>query len=142
METSPKGKQLIKNSEGFDPIPRDDCGHLCWGHGHDRVGNEPVPASITLADADALLDEDLQHVYEPALNRHIPPICTQNQYDALADFTYEFGEGGLKELLAHGWDQVPVQLPRWIHVKDKNGVLVESEGLKKRRAAEVALFTS
>ena len=142
MQTSQNGFNLIKTSEGFDPTPRNDEGHISWGHGHDQVGNEPVPASITLEDADALLQTDLTTRYEPALNRHIPQTCTQNQYDALIDFCYEFNEGGIEQLLAHGWDQVPVQLLRWCKAKNAQGIEVVVPGILARRQNEVALFNS
>jgi lysozyme len=141
MQTSTAGKELIKTSEGFDPVPRNDEGHLVWGHGHDQNGNEPVPSSITLAQADALLDVDLAARYEPALNRHIPPQCNQNQFDALMDFCYEFNEGGAKELLAHGWEQVTTQLLFWCHAK-VNGVETAIPGILARRQKEVALFNT
>jgi GH24 family phage-related lysozyme (muramidase) len=101
-----------------------------------------VPASITLPDADTLLDVDLATRYEPALNRHIPAGCNQNQFDALMDFCYEFDEGGVEQLLAHGWQEVTVQLLFWCHAKNAQGVEVVVPGILARRQKEVALFNS
>jgi GH24 family phage-related lysozyme (muramidase) len=142
MQTSDNGVAFIAGNEGYMPIPKPDTGgNLVWGHGHDRVGQEPVPASITLPDADALLRTDLTTRFDPAVNRHVPANCTQNQFDAMADFCYEFGEGGLQQLLAHGWEQVTTQLPRWCHA-EVNGTLVELAGLVARRQKEITLFNT
>jgi GH24 family phage-related lysozyme (muramidase) len=66
---------------------------------------------------------------------------TQGQHDALVDFCYECGDEALTELTAHGQDQVPVQLPRWVHaiVDDVETVL---PGMVTRRATEVQWWNS
>jgi len=145
MKTSLNGKQFIKISEGYDEVPRvDSGGKLVWGHGHNRVGNEPVPDRISLADADALFETDLAGRYEPVLNKSLAVHGfnpNQNQYDALSDFVYEL-EHDIDLLLSHGLDQVTSQLPRWCHAVDEHGVKVVVPGILARRLKEVALFNT
>ena len=58
---------------------------------------------------------------------------TQGQYDALFSFLFNLGINNLKTMLSHGFYQVPLQLPLWVHAGGK----VEP-GLVTRRAQEVA----
>jgi GH24 family phage-related lysozyme (muramidase) len=69
----------------------------------------------------------------------IPDSCTQNQFDALADFTYNEGARSLAVLLSHGWTEVTTQLPRWCW-ETVNGVLARSAVLLDRRQKEIAMF--
>ena len=138
MQISPKGIALIERNEGFRPNVYDDNGKKAIGFGHDIAPGEAdsFSAGISLAQAQQLLLSDLVPVQE-VLQSIVPPTCTQNQWDALCDFGYNLGVGSLKTMLGHGWDQVPIQIPRWNH---ENGVVVA--GLAARREAEVALFNT
>jgi len=136
MQTSPNGVQFIAGFEGFEAMPYNDNGHLAWGYGHDQQPGEPEPASVTKLEAMLLLEEDVAR-RDAQMAPLMPTDCTQNQWDACASFTYNLGIGALRQMLAHGWEQVPVQMPRWNH---KNGVV--NDALTKRRAAEVALFNT
>ena len=136
MNISQAGYGLIKDEEGFTPVAKGDFGHMEIGYGHDLLPGESYPNGITQAQANGILVQDVLKA-ETALNPLIPESCTQNQYDALIDFTYECGSGAIEELLAHGWDQVTAQLPLWIHAGGK--VL---PGMVARRAKEIALFNS
>lgn len=144
VHTSPNGIYLIKSSEGFCPEPTPDAmGTKQIGHGHDILPGETFPTPMTLAQADALLVHDVTARYEPVLNAALAKYGmtpNQNQYDALVDFTYEF-EHGIYQLLAHGWDQITAQLPRWDHAL-KDGVEVEVPGILARREREIALYNS
>jgi lysozyme len=135
MQISPNGLAFIASNEGFAATPYSDNGKLAWGYGHDQQPGEAIPASISQPDALALLQSDLSGRFEASVNDMVMPGCTQNQFDALCDFAYNLGCASLKTMLDHGWDQVPVQIPRWDHV---NGVV--SAGLAMRRAKEVELF--
>ena len=137
MQTSDNGITLIKSNEGFSALPCSDNGRLQWGYGHDQQAGEAAPLQISRDQADLLLRQDLATRYEPAVNAVIPTDCTQNQFDALVDFVYNLGIASLRIMVAHGWDEVPNQIPRWNHV---NGVT--NIGLTARRGAEVALFDS
>jgi GH24 family phage-related lysozyme (muramidase) len=141
------GLALVKESEGLRLAAYQDGGGV-WtiGYGHtgaypSRVaplGGWPAGAvaagqSITTEEANLLLLLDLG-VAEAAVSSAAPGL-TDNQFAALVDFTFNLGAGALRQLLAHGLDQVPTQLLRWDHV----GTTVEP-GLLVRRQREVALW--
>ena len=136
MQISPKGIAFIEANEGFVGHVYNDNGRQACGYGHDLLPGESFPDGITQEQAEALLFRDLRPV-QTALASLVPQDCTQGQWDALCDFAYNLGIGSLKTMLGHGWDQVPIQIPRWNH---ENGVVVA--GLAARREAEVALFNT
>lgn len=139
MRTSPAGIAFIENQEGFAAAVYDDNGHPAIGYGHDLQPGEVFSAPITRDQAEQLLSQDLATRYEPAVNGLVPANCTQNQFDALADFAYNEGCKSLAVLLGHGWGQVALQLPRWCY-ETVNGVPTQSAALLRRRQAEVSLF--
>lgn len=137
MKTSQAGIEFIAKNEGFAPTVQGDFGHEVIGHGHDLLPGERFPNGITEAEADTLLAADTAKV-DAAMNaQQLSLDFNQNQWDAVADFTFECGSGALIQLLAHGIDQIPAQLPRWVHAGGK--VL---PGMIARRAAEVKMFNS
>jgi GH24 family phage-related lysozyme (muramidase) len=140
VNTSQKGIDFIKGNEGYTPNPKDDNGHLMWGHGHDRVGFEPVPEFISFEDSDMLLMYDLHERFDPQISQ-LAPWATQNQHDALADFAYNEGISALRTMLHHGQDQVVKQIPAWCY-EHVDGKAVKSEALEARRLKEVALYTT
>ncbi len=135
MNISPTGIAFIESNEGLILLPYNDNGKQAIGYGHDLLPGESYPEGITQEQAEALLFHDLVPI-QTALASLVPPDCTQNQWDALCDFGYNLGMGALKTMLGHGWDQVPVQIPRWNHI---NGQV--AAGLTARRANEVKRFT-
>lgn len=142
MRVSPAGRQFIRQHEGITlDVVGDTGGHQEVGYGHDLKPGESYPAGITADTAEFLLDADVAIVDE-ALDRVLGPLgweLTQNQVDAVGDFCYECGAEALAELAAHGVDQVPTQLPRWVHAK-VNGVETTLPGMVGRRADEVKLW--
>jgi lysozyme len=134
MQISPAGIAFIESNEGLVVHVYNDNGRRAIGYGHDLLPGESFPDGITQEQAEALLFRDLVPV-QAALTSLVPQDCTQDQWDALCDFAYNLGIGSLKTMLAHGWDQVPLQIPRWNLV---NGAA--TPGLTARRKAEVALF--
>jgi len=134
MITSENGYQLIRDNEGFSAHVYADAGHQAIGYGHDLLPGESYPNGIDEAHAEFLLSADVAKA-ENALNPLIPEDCTQNQFDALVDFTYNLGAGAVKEMLAHGWSAVPTQIVRWDHA---GGQVLP--GLLERRQKELALF--
>jgi lysozyme len=150
MQTSPAGKAFIKYNEGTCLTIKPDNTRPQIGHGHDltpaelasgKVYGIPIRPSITVPQADYILDQDMAIAFDPALKRMLPATANQNQWNSCADFIYNDGAENLATMLHHGWDQVPNEMPHWIYGKVK-GVETKLPGLKARRAAEVALFTS
>jgi GH24 family phage-related lysozyme (muramidase) len=139
MRISDRGLAFTAGIEGFSAVIYDDNGHPAIGCGHDIQPGETFPGTLTKPEALQLLSQDMATRYEPALNSLIPEDCTQNQFDALADFAYSEGDGALAILLGHGWDQVTTQLPKWCY-EHVNGILTRSEGLLDRRKKEIAMF--
>ena len=136
IKTSEAGIKFIKAIEVFKAKVYNDNGHRAIGYGHDLQPGESF-LQISQDQADQLLRQDLASRYEPSVNAVIDPSCTQNQFDALADFAYNLGVASLRMMVRHGWEQVPEQMLRWNHV---NGV--ENAGLKARRQAEAEMFNS
>jgi GH24 family phage-related lysozyme (muramidase) len=135
-----EGLELIKKWEGlrltaYLPTPND-----VWtiGYGHTKTAKRGM--TITEKQAEDLLKGDLAWV-EEALARNVKVPLKQNQYDALASFVYNLGEGNfrsstlLKLLNAGDYDGAADQLLRWN--KQKGKVL---RGLTNRRMEERALF--
>ena len=142
MEISAAGLAFAASQEGFRAaVYPDIAGYPTIGYGHKLHPSESFPNGVTEAQAQELLASDMPPVVR-ALNAMLPGAgCTQNQFDALCDFGFNEGVGALDTLLSHGWDEIPEQLLRWIYYHKKDQP-VESEGLKARRSAEMALFTS
>jgi lysozyme len=140
MQTSSTGYALIEQMERFSPTVTGDTGDKQEiGFGHDLLYGESFPNGITESAAIALLHEDVAKI-EPIVSASVPP-CSQNQFDALIDFTYECGLSALHELLSHGWSQVATQLPRWVYASVEGQETIMA-GMVVRRAAEVKLFLS
>ena len=139
MQTSENGIALIKKSEGFVAHVYNDVGAPAIAYGHRLLPGESFPNGISPDEADLLLRKDLTSRFEPMVNSRVPAGCTQGQFDALVDFVYNVKNQpiALEQLLSHGWDQVPTQLPRWCHIEGK-----EDKGLLTRRQAEVEMFNS
>jgi GH24 family phage-related lysozyme (muramidase) len=139
MTISPAGLAFICQNEGFVAHVYDDAAGLpTIGYGHKLLPGESFPDGTTPSQAQALLFKDLALV-QNALALLAPSNCTQNQWDALCDFGYNAGVAALKQMLSHGWDQVPMEIPRWVYAKVK-GVETVIPGLVTRRKAEVTLF--
>lgn len=144
MQTSTNGKALIKSNEGFVDHVYNDNGFPAIAYGHRLLSGESFPDPITKEQGEEILTKDLVR-FEAMVNFRVPASCNQNQFDALVDFAYNIQNQpkSLEELLAHGWDQVAVQLPRWDKKHRPDGTVVEDkEGLGARRLREVALFNT
>lgn len=141
MKTSPTGYMLVRTEEALTlTVKSDTGGKQEIGYGHDLLPGESYPNGITEDFAENLLCEDITKC-EAVLNAIVPASCSQNQFDALIDFTYECGITALRQLLAHGWFQVPQQLPKWVHAH-VNGQIVELAGMVSRREKELQLWNS
>jgi lysozyme len=136
MQISLDGIAFIEENEGFSPNTYSDNGKWAIGFGHDLLPGESYPNGISWGTAEELLLKDLE-LPQMVLATLVPPSCTQKQWDALCDFAYNLGAGSLRTMLAHGWEPVPAQIPRW---DNENGQ--PNAGLLARREKEVQMFKS
>ncbi len=139
MTVSDVGRKMTQDFEGMSlNAYKDVAGVWTIGIGHIQGVKEGM--TVTLDEAIALYNLDAKMV-ENALNKMIPPDCTQNQFDALVDFGFNLGIGALQQLLAHPWNEIPDWLPKWNKARVE-GVLQPVKGLTRRREAERDLFLS
>ena len=142
--TGTNGLNLIKQFEGCR-LTAYDIGDgkitIGWGHAENK-GSTNLVAGVTTwtqAQADKQLITDLK-VYENAINSYFTRTFNQNQFDAMASFTYNLGAGVFAQ---DGWEKnasnsyITSSFPNYIN----KGSAFE-EGLKKRRQAEVNLFNT
>lgn len=135
-----QGLALIKEFEGCELKA-----YLCpagvptIGYGHTRSAK--LGQTISQADADALLREDLADS-EDAVDQLVTAPISDDQFSALVSFVFNVGMGAferstlLSMLNANaGADTVAAQFLRW---NKANGE--ELPGLTRRRHAERALF--
>lgn len=148
---SPSGINLVKKFEGLHKVGQDGiirayrcpAGRWTIGYGHTKGVRSGVQGDE--AQCEAWLQEDL-NVAGQALKRHVRVPLSQAQYDALASFIFNVGEGNfasstlLKKLNKGLYDDVPAQIMRWNKAR-VDGVLTELRGLTRRRTAEAALFS-
>lgn len=133
------GEALMKSFEKLALAAYLDEGDV-WtiGWGHTKGVKEGDVC--TLAQADDWFEQDTAAVIN-ALDRMLWTNVSQHQFDALVSFTYNVGIGAekhstmLKLINQRLFEAATAQFPRWIHVGDK-----VSNGLKRRRLAEQALF--
>lgn len=96
MKISKAGIQLIKEFEGYSPIPyKDVAGLNTIGYGH-LIKKGELFSRVTAEQAEELLLKDLATA-EKGVNTLIIVKLTQNQYDALVSFTYNVGVGALRD---------------------------------------------
>jgi len=144
MPLTPEGWTLLKTSEGcrMSAYPDPAIGGAPWTIGYGHTGTEVVPGlTISQEQADAWLEQDVAEA-AGAVDRLLRGVgLTLRQRDALISFCFNVGAGALerstlRKCLLAGEPPAEViaqELPRW-H-KGPNGPV---EGLKRRRAAEVA----
>ena len=138
--TNKNGLLLIKSFEGLRlKAYRDAVGIWTIGYGTTR-GVQPGMA-ISEAQAEEFLQADLTR-FERAISEAVKVPINDNQFSALASFTYNVGPGALRSstLLRilnarHDLRKVADEFPRWNRA---GGRILE--GLTRRRKAERALF--
>lgn len=140
---SRKGIDLIKAFEGLRlTAARLPDGRYTIGHGHTLSAREG--ATITAADAEALLIFDLLPVIEAVGNLVFTPL-TQNQFDALTAFAFnvgidEFrGSEVLRRVNEGRLTEAACAIDLW-RKADLGGDPVILDALIRRRAAEKAHF--
>ncbi|TNE58460.1 MAG: hypothetical protein EP340_05395 [Alphaproteobacteria bacterium] len=138
-----EGIDLIKEFEGLAKTAfRDDSGAWTIGYGH--KGGVEKDASITDEEAELLLLEELHNI-ESSVSALVKVPLNENEFSALTSLVFNIGpeafasSGLLKKLnrddrlgAADGFDW-------WVDI-DMDGQRIQSKGLKRRRAAEKALF--
>jgi len=146
MQTSPAGRAFIGLHEGLRlDAYRDAVGVWTIGYGHTAAAGAPAPIAgmrITAGEADAILARDLAK-FDAAVGRLVTVDLQQHEFDALASFTFNLGEGNLaastllRKPNAGDRAGAAAEFARW----NKAGGKVLA-GLTRRRAQERALFTS
>jgi lysozyme len=143
MTMSDAGLALTERNEGLRlETYLDVAGKPTIGYGHLLKAGESFPNGITLAQASTMLRSDIADA-EAAVNRLVTVTLTQNQFDALVDFTYNEGQGHLEastllvKLNAGSYDDVPGELRKWIYAGGR-----VQQGLVGRRADEIKLWLS
>lgn len=142
--TSSVGLNLIKGLEGKRTVSYDD-GVGVWTIGYGTI-KYPNGVRVKKGDtcteqqAEDYLRNDLEK-FETAINKLVKVPLTQNQFDALASFTYNLGETNLanstllRKLNKRDYQGAADQFLVW----NKAGGKV-MKGLVRRREAERALF--
>ncbi|MBX3176259.1 MAG: glycoside hydrolase family protein [Candidatus Hydrogenedentes bacterium] len=137
------GVALVKEFEGFyENSYRCPAGVWTIGYGHTRSVSRGQ--TITRAEAEALLQSDLASAGTD-VQRLIDVPLSDNQFAALASFTFNVGPGALeastlrKKLNRGQYDAVPIEMGRWVNAT-VNGVKTTLRGLVRRRAAEAELW--
>lgn len=140
MQLGAAGKALIQSFEKLKLQAYPDSGGVLtigWGH----TGPDVFPGMVcTPAQADAWFTQDTLWARK-VVNGNVDIAMTQNQFDALASFTYNVGAGAfrgstlLRYVNQHCLQAAADEFLRWDHVDGQT-----SAGLARRRAAERALF--
>ena len=130
---------FVKQFEGRElKVYRCSANRLTIGYGHTKGVQEGD--EISPAEAEQLLVEDLTAISDD-LNRLVNVGVTEGQYIALLSLAFNVGASAVKKstLLFHlnhkRYDEAAEEFDKWIYAGGK-----VSEGLKRRRAAERALF--
>ncbi|MCZ2204431.1 lysozyme [Bartonella sp. A05] len=133
----------LKRFEGFSRIVYFcPAGYPTIGYGHVVKGTDdfsPWYFGIDEEHAEKLLRQDIQ-IAECAVLRLINVPLTDNQFDALVSFTYNFGGGALqrstlrRKINREEHAKAPEQFMRWVWAGDH-----KLKGLIQRRKAESIL---
>ena len=154
MQMSQHGLSLLEQWEGFKlQVYRDSAGLPTIGVGHLLTRSELTSGKIiingvpvkyanglTQQQVNDLLAQDVRPT-EQAVNDCVKVALNQNQFDALASFTFNVGIAAFRgstllRLLNQGqYNQVPTQLLRWTRA---GGQVVP--GLLNRRQNEIKLW--
>ncbi|MDE2097509.1 MAG: lysozyme [Patescibacteria group bacterium] len=145
MQLSPIGEKLIKLSEALVlKVYPDIHGVLTAGWGHTGWYAPGVPLALNQVVTEELAEQwffqDTADAVQ-AVNKHVTVPITQNQFDALADFTFNLGAAALahstllKFLNAGHPDDAANELLRWDYAGGH-----QVAGLEDRRRLERELF--
>ncbi len=132
------GLALIKQYEGCR-LAAYRCAAGVWTIGYGHTAGIHSGMTITQAQADAYLRQDIAKFEGYVNNPAYVPITAnlnQNQFDALVSFAFNLGAGNLRKLCK---GRTAAQIARTMPNYNKAAGKVLA-GLKRRRAAEQALF--
>lgn len=132
------GLALIKQYEGCR-LAAYRCAAGVWTIGYGHTAGVHSGMTITQAQADAYLQQDIAKFEGYVNNPAYIPITeqlNQNQFDALVSFAFNLGAGNLRKL-CKGRTAAQIAQAMTQYCKANGKVLA---GLKRRRAAEQALF--
>jgi lysozyme len=147
LAVSAAGLSAITVHEGNEPVPYLDIANVptvCVGNITSVSRKDVGGPARSPAVCERLLKQDLAPV-EASLKRSIKVPITQNQYDALADFTFNKGvaafEGStlLRKLNAGQCHEAAAEFLRWTKAR-VNGVLRDVQGLVRRARDQYNLF--
>ena len=133
------GLALTEQSEGCKLTAYQDQGGV-WTNGYGNTHNVKPGSTITQEQAEADLQGNLAWAVA-CVNKNVTTQLTQNQFDAIVDFTFNVGctaftnSTMLRYLNAGDTADAALQFARW----NKVGGLA-NKGLDNRRAAELAVF--
>lgn len=134
MTTSEKGLALIKQFEGCR-LTAYKCPAGVWTIGWGHTGGVKQGRTITQAEADKLLREDLKQ-FEAKVAKYSSYNWNQNEFDALVSFAYNVGS--IDGLTAKGTRKRSTIADKML-AYNKGGSKVLA-GLTRRRKAERELF--
>lgn len=146
MKTSENGSNLIARFEGLKLTAyKDAVGVWTIGYGHTGYvkfygKNVCAGMTITLAQAQELLRDDLTKFENLVLKFNSKYSWNQNEFDAMVSFCLNIGNiSGVTNSGTRTKPQTAVKIPEYNKGK-VNGVLQELSGLTKRRLEEKKLF--
>ena len=144
MTYSQTGLHLTENFEGcsLTAYPDPGTGGDPWTAGYGHTGDDVCEGTTcTQEQAEQWLMQDVQHAAK-AVNDLVQIDLTQEEFDALVDFTFNLGVGNfrsstlLRKLNAGDIDGAAAEFDKW----DRAGGRVMA-GILRRRQAETNLFT-
>jgi lysozyme len=144
MTTSPNGLNFIKKNEGFKAKLYKDSGGYSIGYGTflstPALVAKYQKRTLTESEATMLMLERVELI-EASINKHVKVPITQNEFDALVDFSYNEGIGAfqgstlLKLLNAGNYDGAAEEFKVWDVACGKH-----NDGLEARRIEDEELF--
>lgn len=136
MKTSKTGLDLIKTFEGCR-LKAYKCPADVWTIGYGHTGSDVKQGMvITQAEADRLLQQDLERFEKNVMKFNNKYHWNQNEFDALVSFA--FNVGSINQLTANK-TRTKAQIAQAMLLYNKAGGKV-LPGLTKRRQAERQLF--
>lgn len=135
-----KAVRLAKLFEGLYLVAyRDPVGVWTVGWGH--TGGVVAGQTITLAQAEGLLNDDMWDAMVSAIQCCPILLLHFDRLAAISDWTFNLGETRLKastlrrKINARDWEAAKVEIQKWVFAKGR-----KLPGLVLRRRAEALLF--